>query len=456
MQSLRGPAEVQFFGDSAEVPQVTQLHRSRLPAYQWHENMYFRISTWGLTVEVMPYAVICSPVRTPVGRMGGALAPLSAVQLATQALQGLVERCNLAEGDVDDVILGHGYPNGEAPAIGRIAALEAGLGAGVPGLQIDRRCGSGLQAILYAAGQIVTGAAHLIVAGGAESMSNVEHYALGLRSGIRQGSVALLDRLDRARQTAGGASHPLPGGMIETAENLRRRYGISRGDQDELAVRSHHRAVAAHHSGRFADEIIPVMVPGRRGGAGTIVDCDEHPRADITIDELAALRPIRAKSDPQSTVTAGNASGQNDGAAMCVVSTPEYAEKRSLTPLLALRSWAVTGCQPETMGIGPVSAAAEALQRAGLSLDDVDLIELNEAFAAQVLAVLTEWKIDPLDDRVNPNGSGISLGHPIGATGARILATAAYEAHRRGARFVLETMCIGGGQGLAAVFETIS
>lgn len=400
--------------------------------------------------------VICNPLRTPVSRMGGALAGLTATDLATAALRALVERTGLGEADVDDVVLGHGYPNGEAPAIGRIAALDAGLGTAVPGLQIDRRCGSGLQAVLYAAGQVATGAASVVIAGGAESMSNVEHYALGLRVGVRQGGVALLDRLDRARETAGGSSHPLAGGMIETAEHLRRDYGITRAEQDELSVRSHQRAIAAQEAGRFADELVPVTVPGRRGKPDVLVDRDEHPRANITKDKLATLRPIRTRVDPESTVTAGNASGQHDGAALCVVTTAADATRLGLTPLLKLRSWAVTGCAPETMGIGPVNATAAALRRAGLTLDDIDLIELNEAFAAQVLAVLAEWKIDPLDDRLNPNGSGISLGHPIGATGARILATAAYEAQRRGARTVLETLCIGGGQGLAAVFEAVS
>lgn len=399
--------------------------------------------------------VICSPLRPPVARMGGALAALSAADLATVVLRELSARTGLGEGDIDDVILGNGYASGEAPAIGRIAALDAGLGTGVPGLQIDRRCGSGLQAVLYAAGQVATGAARVVVAGGAESMSNVEHYALGLRTGVRQGGVSLLDRLDRARETAGGATYPVAGGMIETAENLRREYAISRSEQDELAVRSHHRAVAAHDAGHFADEMVAVTVPGRRGKPDVVVDRDEHPRAGIDLETLSALRPIRVKVDAESTVTAGNASGQNDGAAMCVVTTAAEAERRSLTPLLALRSWAVTGCSPEVMGIGPVSATAAALDRAGLTLDEMDLIELNEAFAAQVLAVLAEWKVDPLDDRVNPNGSGISLGHPVGATGARILATAAYEARRRNARYVLETMCIGGGQGLAAAFETL-
>jgi acetyl-CoA C-acetyltransferase len=403
----------------------------------------------------MTDVVICNPLRTPVGRMGGALAALTAAELATAALRELVIRTGLGEGDVDDVILGNGYASGEAPAIGRIAALDAGLGTGVPGLQIDRRCGSGLQAVLYAAGQVATGAARVVVAGGTESMSNVEHYALGLRTGVRQGGIALMDRLDRARETAGGASHPIDGGMIETAENLRRQYGLSREEQDKLSVRSHHRAIAAHDAGRFAEELVPVTVPGKRGKPDVVVDRDEHPRGDISVEKLATLRPMRSKVDPDATVTAANASGQNDGAAMCVVTTASDADRLGLTPMLALRSWAVTGCGPEIMGIGPVSASAAALERAGLTLDDIDLIELNEAFAAQVLAVLAEWKVDPLDDRLNPNGSGISLGHPIGATGARILATAAYEARRRSARTVLETMCIGGGQGLAAVFEVV-
>ena len=398
--------------------------------------------------------VICEPLRTPVGRFLGVLAPLTATELATTVLKELVSRTGLGEGDVDDVVLGNGYASGENPAIGRIAALDAGLGIGVPGLQIDRRCGSGLQAVMYAAGMVATGAASVVVAGGAESMSNVEHYALGLRGGIKQGGVDLADRLDRARLTAGGKDHPIPGGMIETAENLRRIYGISREEQDEMAVRSNQRAVAAHEAGKFADELVPVTVPGRRGKPDTVVDRDEHPRPDTTMETLGKLRPIRLKLDPESTVTAGNASGQNDGAALCVVTTRAEAEKRGLTPLLALKSWAVTGVAPETMGIGPVSSSAAALERAGLTLDEIDLLEINEAFAAQVIACLREWKIEPTDERLNPNGSGISLGHPIGATGGRILATAAYEARRRDARYVLETMCIGGGQGIAAVFET--
>src|SRR6478735_3566004 len=234
----------------------------------------------------MPDIVICEPVRTPVGRFGGALSSLSAVDLASLTLTELVRRTGLGEGDVDDVVLGQCYANGESPAIGRIAALDAGLGTGVPGLQLDRRCGSGLQAVLYAAGQVATGAARVVVAGGAESMSQVEHYALGLRTGVRQGGIDLLDRLDRARETAGGASHPIAGGMIETAENLRRHYGIGRAEQDELAVRSHQRAIAAHDAGRFAEELVPLTVPGKRGKPDVVVDRDEHPRGDISVEKL--------------------------------------------------------------------------------------------------------------------------------------------------------------------------
>ncbi len=403
----------------------------------------------------MPDIVICEPLRTPVGRHGGALSSLSAVDLASRTLAELARRTGLGEGDVDDVILGNCNPSGENPAIGRIAALDAGLGTGVPGLQIDRRCGSGLQAVLYAAAQIASGAGRVIVAGGVESMSNVEHYALGLRAGVGSGNVELMDRLVRARETAGGRDHPVPGGMLETAENLRRDYDISREEQDQFAVRSQQRAGAAHESGRFSEELVPVTVAGRRGSPDVVVDRDEHPRPETTLEQLAGLRPVRATIDAASTVTAGNASGQNDGAAMCVVTTRGEADRRGLRPLLSLKSWAVAGVGPEVMGIGPVPATAAALERAGLTLAEMDVIELNEAFAAQVLACLRTWKVEATDERLNPNGSGISLGHPVGATGARILATLAYEMRRREARYGLETMCIGGGQGLAAIFERV-
>ena len=398
--------------------------------------------------------VICEPLRTPVGGYLGSLAGMSAPELATVVVREIGQRAGLSENDVDDVILGNCNPSGEFPALGRIVALDAGLGTAVPGLQIDRRCGSGLQAVLYAAMQVGSGAARLIIAGGAESMSRVEHYSL-LRQGVRGDGVQLADRLARARETAGGAGYPIPGGMIETAENLRREYGISREAQDAFALASHRKAARAQAEGRFKAELVPVEVAGRRGEV-TVVDTDEHIRPDATAEAMARLRPIMRATDPAATVTAGNASGQNDAAAACIVTSRQEADRRGLTPMLRLRSWAVAGVGPERMGIGPVGATAQALERAGLTMAELDLIELNEAFAAQVLAVLTEWGVDPGDERLNPNGSGISLGHPVGATGARILATMAHELRRSGGRYALETMCIGGGQGLAAVFERVA
>jgi len=243
--------------------------------------------------------------------------------------------------------------------------------------------------------------------------------------------------------------------MIETAENLRRQYGIGRSEQDELAVTSHQRAVAAQKGGLLAEQIVPVTVRNRAGAE--LIDTDEHPRADTTVESLGRLKPILGKQDPGATVTAGNASGQNDAASMCIVATPEKAAELGLTPLVRLVSWGVAGVPPNVMGIGPVPATEVALGKAGLSLAEIDLIELNEAFAAQALAVMREWKFDDADrERTNVQGSGISLGHPVGATGGRMLATLAREMHRRDARFGLETMCIGGGQGLAAVFERVT
>jgi acetyl-CoA C-acetyltransferase len=404
--------------------------------------------------RVMREAVICEPVRTPIGRFGGALKTVPPVELAATVIRALLERTGLPGEAVDEVVLGHCYPTSDAPAIGRVAALDAGLPVEVGGLQIDRRCGSGLQAVINAALQVQTGASDLIIAGGAESMSSAPFYTTEARWGVRGPGLELHDSLARGRVTAGGDRYPVPGGMLETAENLRREYGVSRDEQDRLAVLSHERAVAAHREGRFADEIVPVTVRSRKGD--TVVDADEHPRPDTTVEVLAKLRPVLGKSDDQATVTAGNSSGQNDGAAVCVVTTPERAAELGLRPLVRLVSWARAGVPPRTMGIGPVPATAKALERAGLGLSDIDLIELNEAFAAQVLAVLREWGLKEDDyDRLNVNGSGISLGHPVGATGARILATLAREMDRREVRYGLETMCIGGGQGLAAVFERV-
>jgi acetyl-CoA C-acetyltransferase len=401
-------------------------------------------------------AVICEPLRTPVGRFGGVLREVPAQRLAAAVIEAVLERTGLDPEVVDDVVLGQSYPSGEAPAIGRVAALDAGLPVTVPGLQLDRRCGSGLQAVCDAAMRIQTGVAEVVLAGGAESMSSVEFATDAIRWGVRGGGVELVDRLARARQTAGGALHPVPGGMIETAENLRREHGIARGRQDELALRSQQRAVAAQRAGRFDAELVPVTVPQRRGEP-VVVGTDEHPRADTSLEALAALRPVRGRHDEHATVTAGNASGQNDGAAVCVVTTPERGEALGLRPLARLVGWGVAGVPPATMGIGPVPATARVLGRAGLALGDLDLIELNEAFAAQVLAVTDVWGLDPLtDERFNVNGSGISLGHPVAATGARILATMLRELDRREGRYALETLCIGGGQGIAALFERVT
>ncbi|WP_166903896.1 acetyl-CoA C-acetyltransferase [Mycobacterium sp. DL440] len=400
-------------------------------------------------------AVICEPVRTPIGRYGGMFASLSAVELGVAALKGLLGRTGVAPDQVQDVILGHCYPNSEAPAIGRVVALDAGLPVTVPGMQVDRRCGSGLQAVIQACLQVRSGDNDLVVAGGAESMSNVAFYSTDMRWGGARGGVQIHDGLARGRTTAGGQFYPVPGGMLETAENLRREYGITRAEQDELAVRSHRSAVTAQESGVLADEIIPVTVRDRKGER--VVDTDEHPRAGTTVEALAKLKPVLLKQDPESTVTAGNSSGQNDAASMCIVTTPEKAAALGLRPLVRMVSWGSAGVAPNVMGIGPVPATEVALAKADLQLSDIDLIELNEAFAAQALAVMKEWKFGEADfERTNVRGSGISLGHPVGATGGRMLATLARELDRRQARYGLETMCIGGGQGLAAVFERVA
>jgi acetyl-CoA C-acetyltransferase len=399
--------------------------------------------------------VICEPVRTPIGRYGGMFKSLSAVDLGVTALKGLLERTGLGPEAVQDVILGHCYPNSEAPAIGRVVALDSGLPVTVPGMQVDRRCGSGLQAVIQACLEVGNGDHDLVIAGGCESMSNVAFYSTDMRWGPPRNGVQLHDGLARGRSTAGGRHYPVPGGMLETAENLRRQYGISRLEQDELAVRSHQRAVAAQKDGILAEEIIPVTVRTRQGEE--LVDTDEHPRADTSAESLSKLKPVLLADDPEATVTAGNASGQNDAASMCVVTTPEKAAEYGLTPLVRMVSWGLAGVAPNIMGIGPVPATEVALAKAGLQLSDIDLIELNEAFAAQALAVTREWNFGAADfDRTNVHGSGISLGHPVGATGGRMLATLARELTRRQARYGLETMCIGGGQGLAAIFERVA
>ena len=397
--------------------------------------------------------VICNPKRTAVGRYGGAFVGVPVQELAATVVKAVIEDAGISGEVIDDIILGQASPNGAAPALGRVVGLDAELGVEVPGMQLDRRCGSGLQAIATAAAHVAAGAADLIVAGGAESMSNTEYTVDGkIRWGAKGGTMELKDRLQEGREQAGGKHHPIPGGMIETAENLREEYSIERERQDKLAVASHARAAAAQEAGDFDAEIVPVSVPQRKGDP-VVVDKDEHIRPGTSEESLAKLRPVMGKTLEGATVTAGNASGQNDGAAAMIVTTRAKAEELGLDPYAVLRGWAVAGVAPETMGIGPVDATTKVFDRLSLTFDDIDLIELNEAFAAQALAVLDAWGISEDDPRVNPVGSGISLGHPVGATGARMVVTAAHRMRRTDAQRALVTMCIGGGQGLAAVIE---
>lgn len=401
-------------------------------------------------------AAIVSPLRTPVGKFLGTLAPLDAGKLGAVILKALMERTGIDPARVDDVVFSQGYGNGEAPAIGHWSWLAADLPMEVPGFQLDRRCGSGVQAVATAAMMVETGMADVVVAGGCESMSNVEHYTTDLRNGVRMGDMKLHDRLTRGRLM----SQPIERfgvitGMIETAENLAKDYDISREEADAYAVRSHQNAARAWEAGKFADHLVPVEVPQRRGDA-LVFDHDEGYRADATVESLGGLRAIDLKRDPDAIVTAGNASQQNDAAAACLVVAEDKLEEMGLTPSLWFNGWAAAGCDPSRMGIGPVPAVERLFARTGMGWDDIGLVELNEAFAPQVLAVLKGWgwsKDDSRMDMLNVNGSGISLGHPIGATGGRILADMAAEMHRRDVRYGLETMCIGGGQGIAAIFE---
>lgn len=402
--------------------------------------------------------VICEPVRSAVGGFGGQFKNLPPEDLGRQVLEALITKSGLNVDVVEDVILGNCYPTMEAPAIGRVVALNAGLPITTPGRQIDRRCGSGLQAIADGHAMINAGFADVVIAGGVETMSRGAFFNEEIRWGVKGSGIDLKDSLARGRVTAGGTNYPVPGGMIETAENLRAEYSISRQEQDEFAVASHQKAAKARDTGRFDDEIAPITIPATRKTAEQVITSDEHIRANATVESLSKLRPILGSSDAEATVTAGNASGQNDGAALCIIATEEKARELGLRIFARMVGWAVAGVPPKTMGIGPVPAVAKALERAELSLGDMDLIELNEAFAAQALACTREWKLSESDfaERFNVNGSGISLGHPVGATGGRILATLLHELKRRDSRYGVETMCIGGGQGMAAVFENLA
>ena len=396
----------------------------------------------------MRRAAIVAPVRSAVGVYGGSLRPVPVEKLIANVIRALIERSGIDPARLDDVVIAQSYANGEAPCIGRYVVLEADLPIEIPGYQLDRRCGGGLQAVLNAAMMVQTGAADVVVAGGVESMSNIEYYTTDMRWGKRAGSVTLHDRLQRGRERSqpewrfGHIS-----GMIETAENLAKEYGVTRAEADAYAVRSHQRAAEAWKSGKFKDEVLPISVAQPKGEPKMFAQ-DEGYRADASMETLGKLRPLMK----DGTVTAGNASQQNDAAAACLVVAEDKLKELKLEPMGYLVGWAAAGCHPATMGIGPVPAVKKLFAKSGLGFDQMDLVELNEAFAVQVLSVLKGWGWNDAD-RLNVNGSGISLGHPIGATGVRILATMLHELKRRKGRYALETMCVGSGQGVAAIFE---
>ncbi|TAK31680.1 MAG: acetyl-CoA C-acyltransferase [Chloroflexota bacterium] len=394
----------------------------------------------------MDQVVIVSAVRTPVGRYGGAFRDVQAPDLAALVVKEAIKRVGLEPARIDEVIMGHVLVNGETPNVARMATLIANFPIETPAYSIDRQCGSGLQAICNAAMQIQTGNARIVVAAGVESMSNMEYYVTGARWGIKLGSQSFWDRWERATEIVSTYRFGRIPGMIYTAENVAEKCGISRESQDELALLSHQRACAAIEAGKFKNEIVPVSVPQKKGPP-IVVDRDEHPRSETRLESLAQLKPIVG-----ATVTAGNASGMNDGAAACVLMSERTAEQLGLEPMGYLRAWSAAGVHPGYMGLGPVPAVKRLLEKTGLSLADIDLIELNEAFAAQALGCLKELGISDLGN-VNVNGSGIALGHPLGATGVRMMATMLNEMQRCNARYGLETMCIGGGQGLAALVE---
>jgi acetyl-CoA C-acetyltransferase len=388
--------------------------------------------------------VVANVVRTAIGDFGGALASMSPTQLGATVVREILARSGVQGDEVGHVVFGnviHTEPRDMYLA--RVAALEGGVCTDAPALTLNRLCGSGLQAIISAAQAIALGDTDIAIGGGAESMSRAAYVATGARWGSRMGDIRLLDMMVGALTDPFGNCH-----MGVTAENVARKYGITRDEQDALAVESHRRAANAIHAGHFREQIVPVTLHSKKGE--TVFETDEHVRPTATIDELAKLRPAFQKD---GTVTAGNASGLNDGAAAVLLMDRRAADQRGIHPLARLVSYAHAGVDPQYMGIGPVPAARKALRRAGLTVADLDVIEANEAFAAQACAVSRELELDSA--KVNPNGSGISLGHPIGATGAIITVKALHELRRIGGRYALVTMCIGGGQGIAAIFERI-
>lgn len=389
----------------------------------------------------MTEVVITAAKRTPVGSFLGAFSGTPAHELGRVAIEAALEQAGVKGEEVSEVILGQVLTAAQGQNPARQASMAAGVPKEVPAWGLNQVCGSGLRAVALAAQAVQTGDATIVVAGGQESMSLAAH-AQSLRAGAKMGDVGLIDTMIKDGLTDVFNGYH----MGITAENLAEQYQVTRGEQDEFAVRSQNLAEAARSAGRFTDEIAPVTIKGRKGD--TVVDQDEYIRAGATLDSVASLRPAFKKD---GTVTAGNASGLNDGAAALVVMSREEAEKRG-TPILAtIRSWATAGVDPSVMGIGPVPASKKALEKAGWTVADLDLIEANEAFAAQALSVGKELGFDP--DKVNVNGGAIAIGHPIGASGARVLTTLLYEMQRRDAKKGLATLCIGGGMGIAMCVE---
>ncbi len=390
--------------------------------------------------------IVVAPVRTPIGRFGGGLSALTAAQMGEAAGREALRRAGVGATLLDEVIFGCARQAGQGPNVARQVAWRCGAGPGVPAFTVNKACGSGLKAITLAEQAIRIGDARMILAGGTESMSRVPHYLEAARWGMKMGDAPLVDGMYRD-----GFLCPLCGQIMgATAENLVARHTISREDQDRYAALSQNRAERARREGRFDTERVPVEVPGRRGAVQRI-DQDEHPRDGVTVESLAKLPPVFREG---GTVHAGNSSGITDGAAACLVTTVGEARARDLPPpWFRIRGSATAGVEPEIMGIGPVPAVRRLLERTGLSIGDFDLIELNEAFAAQVIACARELEIDM--ERLNVNGGAIALGHPIGATGARIVVTLLHEMHRRSARLGIATLCISGGMGMAAAFERI-
>ncbi len=381
--------------------------------------------------------VIASAARTPVGSFNGSLASLPAHKLGEVAIRAALERAGVAPGDVSEVILGQVLTAGQGQGPARQASISAGISVDAPAWSINQICGSGLRAVALGMQQIATGSAKIVVAGGQESMSQSTH-AAHMREGTKMGDVKFIDTMVRdGLWDAFNNYH-----MGTTAENVARQWQISREEQDKFAVASQNKAEAARKAGKFKDEIAPVTIKGRKGDV--VVDADEYIKDGVTLDSIAKLRPA---FDKEGTVTAANASGINDGAAVVVLMTAEEAAKRGITPLARIVSWATTGVDPSIMGTGPIAASKKALERAGWTIDDLDLIEANEAFAAQAISVNKGLGWDT--SKVNVNGGAIAIGHPIGASGARILNTLVHEMKRSGAKKGLATLCIGGGMGVA-------